>query len=99
MERGGYVYIITNKNNTTLYVGVTSDIYTRIYQHKNKIYPNSFSAIYNLNKLVYYEFLPRIEEAIAREKYIKGKKRVFKDELINSVNPGWEDLWFKGKDF
>ena len=55
--KGGFTYIMTNKNNTTLYVGVSSDIKDRVYQHKEKIYPKSFTARYNLNKLVYFEFL------------------------------------------
>ena len=64
----GFVYIITNYTNTTLYVGVTSDLELRIKQHKNKYYPNSFSARYNLDKLVYFESFQMIEDAIAREK-------------------------------
>ena len=92
MERGGYAYIITNKNKTTLYIGVTSSLFERIYEHKNKIYPKSFSARYNLSYLIYYEGFQAIEEAIAREKYLKGKSRKFKEDLINSFNPSWRDL-------
>ncbi len=72
MQTGGCVYIITNKRNTVLYTGVTSDLMGRIWDHKNKTYPNSFSAKYNCNKLVYYCFYSRIEEAIATEKAIKA---------------------------
>ena len=92
MVRGGTVYIITNKNRTTLYVGVTSDLVSRIIEHKNKFYPKSFSARYNLNLLIYYENLGSIEEAIDREKYIKGKTRKWKEELIGIINPEWRDL-------
>ena len=92
MERGGTVYIITNKNLTTLYTGVTSDIVSRIIQHKEKHYPGSFSARYQLNVLVYYENLPSIEEAIDREKFIKGKSRKWKETLIGGMNPEWLDL-------
>ena len=92
MVRGGTVYIITNKNRTTLYVGVTSDLVSRIIEHKNKFYPKSFSARYNLSLLIYYENLGSIEEAIDREKYIKGKTRKWKEELIGIINPEWRDL-------
>ncbi|RFZ93054.1 GIY-YIG nuclease family protein [Mucilaginibacter conchicola] len=61
MQRGGCVYIITNKQHSVLYTGVTSDIIGRIYQHKNKIYPNSFTSKYNCDKLVYYFFYSHIE--------------------------------------
>lgn len=92
MEKGGCVYIITNKNNTTLYTGVTSDLCSRLYEHKNKIYPNSFSARYNLYKLVYYKVFHSIEEAIEAEKIIKSGSRLKKVSLINSINPNWADL-------
>jgi putative endonuclease len=93
MERGGAVYIMANKNNTTLYVGVTSNIVSRIYEHKEKVYPKSFTAKYNLNKLVYFEGFHSIEEAIAREKQIKGGSRKKKVQLIKSTNPLWKDLY------
>jgi len=93
MQRGGCVYIMTNKLNTVLYTGVTSDIIVRVYQHKNKIYPNSFTAKYNCNKLVYYQFYPHIEEAIAAEKAIQGGNRKNKINLINALNPEWNDLY------
>ncbi len=92
MERGGFVYIITNKNNTTLYTGATSDIKFRIYQHKTKAFPKSFSARYNLNKLVFYEYHHYIEEAYEREKQIKSWNRKKKLKLINDFNPQWRDL-------
>ncbi len=92
MERGGCVYIMTNKNNTVLYVGVTSDLKDRVYKHQTKHFKTSFTAKYNLNKLVYFEVFSSIVEAIAREKNIKNWKREWKIELINSINPEWKDL-------
>lgn len=92
MERGGAVYILTNKNNTVLYTGVTSDLKNRIFEHKEKIHPKSFSAKYNLNKLVYYQAFHSIEEAIAEEKRIKAGSRKKKIILIENFNPKWEDL-------
>ncbi len=93
MVRGGYVYIATNKNNTVLYTGVTSELKIRIYQHKTGYYKRSFSHRYNINKLVYYEGFHFIEEAIAREKQIKAGSRKKKIDLIVSINPKWEDLY------
>lgn len=92
MERGGCIYFMANEHNNVLYVGVTSDLKARVYQHLNKAYPNSFTAKYNCNKLVYYEYYSSIEEAIAREKNIKNWKREWKDELINKTNPNWKDI-------
>jgi putative endonuclease len=86
-QRGGCVYITTNIEHAVLYTGVTSDIITRIWQHKNKIYPNSFTAKYNCNKWVYYQVYAHIVEAIAAEKLIKGGGRQSKIKLINSLNP------------
>jgi len=71
MERGGCIYIMNNKVNTTLYIGVTSDLKSRVWEHKNKVYPNSFTSRYNLFKLVYFEIFSNIEEAIGREKQLK----------------------------
>lgn len=93
MKRGGCVYIMTNSNKTTLYTGVTSDLQKRIWQHKNFIFPKSFTSKYKLVYLVYYKFYSRIEEAIAIEKQIKAGSRAKKEELINSINPGWNDLY------
>ena len=93
MTKGGAVYIITNKSHTVLYVGVTSDLFGRITQHRDKVNPKSFSAQYNLSKLVYYELFHSIVEAIAREKQIKAGSRADKERLINSMNPEWRDLF------
>ncbi len=93
MEYGGCLYVVTNKNNTVLYVGVTSDLRTRITEHKEHRYPKSFTARYNCEKLVYYEFFSRIEEAIGKEKQINAGSRIKKVELIEQINAGWEDLF------
>ena len=93
MERGGYTYITTTKRNTVLYTGVTSELRTRIYQHKTKAYPNSFTARYNVDKLVYFEPFQYISEAYDREKQIKSWKREKKIALINRFNPEWKDLY------
>ena len=87
------MYILTNKNNTTLYVGVTSQLINRIKQHKDKKYPRSFTARYNLDKLVYYEELRSITVAIDREKQLKAGNRAKKVALIESMNPEWRDLY------
>jgi len=92
-QQGGCVYIMTNKLHTVLYTGVSSDLTGRVWKHKNKVYPDSFTAKYNCDKLVYYCFYPRIEQAIAAEKTIKGGSRMSKIDLINSMNPQWIDLY------
>ena len=92
MEKCGYVYIITNKVNTTLYIGVTSNLVRRIWEHKNKVV-EGFSKKYNLDKLVYYEVIESVETAIQREKYLKGKSRQYKIDLIESINKNWTDLY------
>ena len=92
MKYGGCIYILTNKHHTVLYIGVTSDLSKRIYQHQNKGFSTSFTAKYNCDELVYYENFIRIEEAIAREKQIEGGSRKAKETLINNFNPEWKDL-------
>ena len=92
MERGGFTYIITNKHNTVLYTGSTSDLKNRLYEHIHKVYPNSFSSRYNCNKLVFFEYFTGIEEAIAFEYVIKKWRRLKKIDLINSINSDWQDL-------
>ncbi len=89
----GFTYIITNNNNTTLYVGVTSNLPKRILEHKEKRYQDSFSARYNLCKLVYYEQFHTIVDAIAREKQLKAGSRTKKLKLIETYNPEWKDLF------
>lgn len=89
----GFIYIITNKYQTVVYIGVTSNLSQRILEHKEKKYPTSFSARYNVNILVYYEQFQMIGDAIAREKQIKAGSREAKNELIRSINPTWKDLF------
>ena len=84
-----YVYILTNKNKTVLYTGVTNNLKTRLQQHVEKSNSKSFTAKYNTCYLVYYEHFGWIQEAIAREKEIKNLLRVKKDQLIESKNPNW----------
>lgn len=95
MEKGGAVYIMTNALKSVLYTGVTSDLITRVQQHKSKYYADSFTAKYNVTILVYYECYTTIREAILEEKRIKGGSRLKKMKLINAKNPMWEDLWIK----
>jgi putative endonuclease len=86
-----YVYILTTRKNTVLYVGVTNDLYRRCLEHKTGK-TDGFTKKYNVNKLVYYETYNGINEAIAREKQIKGLLRNKKNDLISSTNPEWKEL-------
>ncbi len=86
-----YIYIITNKNNTVLYTGVTSDLVKRMYQHKSKTF-KGFASKYNCEKLVYFETFTSIKMAIEREKQIKKYKRYKKIDLIEKENSEWKDL-------
>ena len=86
-----YVYIITNKINSVVYIGVTNDLERRLYEHKHKLV-EGFSKKYNLYKLVYLETTTDIKAAIAREKQLKGWTRAKKNALIASINPSWKDL-------
>lgn len=86
-----WIYILTNKNRTTLYVGVTTDLRTRIWEHRTNQNPNSFTAKYNLHILVYSEGFLTLNEAIEREKFIKGKSRKWKNEIITQTNPEWSE--------
>lgn len=94
----GFIYIITNFTNTTLYIGVTSNLPQRLIEHKEKRFENSFSARYNLNKLVYYEQFQMIGDAIGREKQLKAGSRKAKIDLIEKLNPEWVDLFDDIKD-
>ncbi len=86
-----YVYIMASYRQT-LYIGVTNDLQRRVYQHKNKINPNSFTSRYNINRLVYYETFNDIQDALAREKQLKSFRREKKVSLLVSENPNWQDL-------
>ncbi len=88
----GFVYIITTVKNSVLYTGVTSNLKERVVQHKTKKHPDSFSARYNVCKLVYFECFESIGEAIIREKQIKAGSRKKKIELVRGMNHEWDDL-------
>jgi len=87
-----FVYLMTNKNNTVIYTGVTNDLNRRVYENKEKLV-YGFTKKYNVNKLVYFESTNDIYSAIQREKQIKAGSRKKKIELINSINPEWKDLY------
>jgi len=94
MEKtGGYVYIMTNKPNGTLYIGSTSDLIGRVFEHKNKANPKSFTARYNLDKLIYFEWYDRLENMVLRERQMKEWKRNWKIKIIETMNPDWHDLY------
>ena len=93
MPKGGFVYIMTNKYHTTLYVGVTSDLVSRVIQHREQHFPKSFTSKYKCFKLVYYRVFDHIESAITEEKRLKGGSRQQKLDLINEMNPDWDDLF------
>jgi putative endonuclease len=93
MNHGGCTYIVTNKSNKVLYTGVTSHLTGRIWEHKTKFFPKSFTAKYNCDKIVWFEVFPTIQEAIDREKQIKAGSRARKLALINAMNSEWKDLW------
>ncbi len=86
-----YVYIITNKTNTVLYIGVTNNLERRMYEHRNMLV-EGFSSKYKLSKLIYYEETKDVNEAILREKQLKGWSRAKKNNLIASLNPEWNEL-------
>lgn len=93
MHPAAWVYILTNHpRHTTLYVGYSTILPVRLGQHRTKKNPGSFTAKYNVSSLVYYEEFDCVEDAIRREKFIKGKTRKWKEELINKFNPDWRDL-------
>jgi len=91
-SKQGYVYILFNKRNGTLYTGVTSNLVKRVYEHKNKL-TKGFTSKYDVDKLGYYEVHESIASAIDREKQIKGSSRKKKLELIEKMNPEWNDLY------
>ncbi len=87
-----YVYILFSEKNGTLYIGVTSNLVKRIYEHKQKLV-NGFTKKYNVDKLGYFEIYKSIEQAIEREKQLKAGSRQKKIDLIEKENPGWKDLY------
>jgi len=92
MNRQYYVYITTNRLNSVLYTGITSDLIKRIYEHKSKLF-EGFTNKYNVDKLVYYEIYDNIYDAITREKQIKAGPRQKKIDMIINMNPEWIDLY------
>ena len=91
MSPSSYVYIVTNKNRSVLYTGITRNLPRRMAEHKAKI-KKGFTKKYGVDKLVYYEMYPTILEGVSREKQIKNWKRSWKEDLINEFNPSWSDL-------
>lgn len=99
MEKTYYVYLLTNWNNKVMYVGVTSNLERRIYEHKNKLV-EGFTKKYNVSKLVHFEITSDVMAAIEREKQIKKWRREKKNQLVIAMNPEWKDLSLEwGKDF
>jgi putative endonuclease len=95
MPQCGYFYIMTNSHNSVLYCGATTDLYDRVLEHVNKTFKNSFTSRYNVDKLVYFEAYTFASDAFQREKQMKSGSRKKKVDLIESVNPRWEDLFPK----
>jgi putative endonuclease len=98
MNKQYYIYILASKRNGTLYIGVTSDLRRRMYEHKNKIIPG-FTQKYNISNLVHIEAYDNPNDAILREKRLKTWKRAWKIDLIEKENPGWRDLYHDIKDW
>ena len=90
-----YVYILSSATDVTIYTGVTKDLVRRVYEHKHNLDPDSFTARYGVHKLVYYEETTDVRAAIEREKQIKSWSRKKKNQLIETINPMWEDLYDK----
>ena len=88
------IYILSNDSNTVIYVGVTSNLIQRVFQHKQKI-AEGFSKRYNVYKLVYFELYENMDSAIYREKRLKKWQRKWKERLIKKVNPDWRDLYLE----
>ncbi len=87
-----YIYMVTNKHKNVVYTGITNDLLRRVYEHKTKI-QKGFTEKYNVEFLVYYEVYAEVDDAITREKQIKGWSRKKKDRLIGDFNPEWRDLY------
>lgn len=96
--KGGFVYIVSNKNRSVYYIGVTSKLYNRIYEHKTGKY-NGFSKKYNCTDLIFYEIFDNIESAIEKEKQMKKWKRSWKERVIMETNPSMIDLFESIKEY
>ena len=88
-----YVYILVNNTNVAIYTGVTRDLVRRVYEHRNHLDPKSYTAKYDIRKLVYYEQTTDVRSAIEREKQIKSWSRKRKNALVETMNPAWQDLY------
>ena len=88
-----YVYMLSNCTNTVVYTGVTNDLVRRVYEHKHDAEPKSFTAKYQVHKLVYYEVTDYLRAALEREKQIKKWNRARKNQYISKMNPQWQDLY------
>ena len=88
-----YVYILASATNYTVYIGVTSDLIRRVYEHREHLDPDSFTSKYGVHKLVYFEQTNDVKAALEREKQLKGWRRSKKNALIESMNPEWKDLY------
>ena len=88
-----YVYILASVTDYSVYIGVTSNLIRRVYEHRNHVDPESFTSRYNVHKLVYFEQTPDVKAALEREKQLKGWRRSKKNALIESMNPQWKDLY------
>ena len=88
-----YVYILANSTNVTIYTGVTNDLIRRVYEHRHEADQQSFTARYKVHKLVYFEQTSDVRAALEREKQIKSWKRAKKNQLVESMNPTWRDLY------
>lgn len=94
MNKQYFIYIMTNKNNTVIYTGVTNNLRRRVFEHKEKL-TSGFTKKYNINKLIYYEIFDNVNNSITREKQIKGGSRQKKIDLITDMNPEWKDLYYE----
>ena len=92
MDKQYFVYILTNRHHTVLYVGVTNNLARRVFEHRQKLIPG-FTNRYNVDKLVYYEATSGVRASIAREKQIKAGSRAKKVALVTDMNPDWRDLY------
>jgi putative endonuclease len=92
LKKQYYVYFVANKTNVAIYIGVTNDLKRRVFEHKNK-FVRGFTAKYGIDKLVYYEIYDDPENAILREKRLKGSSRARKNKLVEEFNPEWSDLY------
>ena len=88
-----YVYILTNSTNVAMYIGVTRNLIRRVYEHRNHLEPDSFTAKYHIGKLVYFETTQDVNVALEREKQLKHWRRSKKNALVETMNPQWEDLY------